>query len=78
MINWRRTRCLYRLLRCANEGLPEDRSEILEQVETLTRVRQNNDRAMAYCQTHTRLILEMLAGSRHSQCIPSCRGATRN
>lgn len=45
-----------------NEGLPEDRSEILEQVETLTRVRQNNNRAIAYCKTHTRLLLELLAG----------------
>ena len=45
-----------------NDGLPEDRSEILKQVETLTRVRQNNDRAIAYCKTHTRLLLELLAG----------------
>ena len=45
-----------------NNGLPDDRSEILKQVETLTRVRQNNDRAIAYCKTHTRLLLELLAG----------------
>lgn len=45
-----------------NEGLPDDRSEILDQVEALTRVRQNNDRAVAYCQAHARLLLELLAG----------------
>ena len=45
-----------------NEGLPDDRSEILEQVEALTRVRQNNDRAVAYNQAHARLLLELLAG----------------
>jgi ADP-ribosylglycohydrolase len=45
-----------------NEGLPVDRSEILAQVEALTRVRQNNDRAVAYNQAHARLLLEMLAG----------------
>ena len=45
-----------------NEGLPVDRSEILEQVEALTRVRQNNDRAVAYNQAHARLLLELLAG----------------
>ena len=45
-----------------NEGLPDDRSEILEQVEALTRVRQNNDRAVAYNLAHARLLLELLAG----------------
>ena len=45
-----------------NEGLPEDPTELFEQVEILTRVRQNNDRAVAYCQAHTRLLLELLAG----------------
>ena len=45
-----------------NEGLPDGRSEILEQVEALTRVRQNNDRAVAYNQAHARLLLELLAG----------------
>ena len=45
-----------------NEGLPDDRSEIIEQVESLTRVRQNNDRAVAYNQAHARLLLELLAG----------------
>ena len=45
-----------------NEGLPDDRSEIFEQVKALTRVRQNNDRAVAYNQAHARLLLEMLAG----------------
>ena len=45
-----------------HEGLPDDRSEILEQVEALTRVRQNNDRAVAYNQAHARLLLELLAG----------------
>ena len=45
-----------------NDGLPEDPAELFEQVEILTRVRQNNDRAVAYCQAHTRLLLELLAG----------------
>ncbi|HCY57804.1 MAG TPA: ADP-ribosylglycohydrolase family protein [Opitutae bacterium] len=45
-----------------NHGLPEDPADLLEQVEKLTRVRQNNDRAVAYCQAHTRLLLELLAG----------------
>ena len=44
------------------EGLPKDRAEIFEQVESLTRVRQNNDRAVAYCRAHTRLLLEILSG----------------
>ncbi len=45
-----------------NNGLPEDRTNLLEQVKTLTHVRQNNKRAVAYCQAHTRLLLELLAG----------------
>ena len=45
-----------------NDGLPEDPAELFEQVEILTRVRQNNDRAVAYCHSHTRLLLELLAG----------------
>ena len=45
-----------------NDGLPEDRTTLMEQVKTLTHVRQNNMRAVAYCQAHTRLLLELLAG----------------
>lgn len=45
-----------------NDGLPEDSTTLLEQVKILTHVRQNNERAVAYCQTHTRLLLELLAG----------------
>ena len=45
-----------------NSGLPEDRTTLMEQVKTLTHVRQNNMRAVAYCQAHTRLLLELLAG----------------
>lgn len=45
-----------------NNGLPADRSEIFEQIETLTRIRQNNDRAVAYCRAHARLLLEILGG----------------
>lgn len=43
-------------------GVPEDRTAVLAQVETLCRVRQNNDRAVAYNQAHARLLLELLAG----------------
>ncbi|MGB0371923.1 MAG: ADP-ribosylglycohydrolase family protein [Opitutales bacterium] len=42
--------------------VPEDRDAILEDVARLTRVRQNNDRAVAYCQAHARLLLELLSG----------------
>jgi ADP-ribosylglycohydrolase len=45
-----------------NDGLPEDRKTLLEQVKILTHVRQNNERAVAYCQAHTRLLLELLGG----------------
>ena len=45
-----------------NGGLPEDRTTLMEQVKILTHVRQNNMRAVAYCQAHTRLLLELLAG----------------
>ena len=45
-----------------NDGLPEDSTTLLEQVKILTHVRQNNERAVAYCQAHTRLLLELLAG----------------
>ena len=34
----------------------------MEQAKILTHVRQNNARAVAYCQAHTRLLLELLAG----------------
>lgn len=45
-----------------NDGLPEDPTTLLEQVKILTHVRQNNERAVAYCQAHTRLLLELLGG----------------
>ena len=45
-----------------NDGLPEDSTTLLEQVKILTHVRQNNERAVAYCQAHTRLLLELLGG----------------
>lgn len=35
---------------------------LLEIVESVTRVRQNNDRAVAYMQTHALILLELLAG----------------
>lgn len=43
-------------------GVPEDRDACMQQIEKLCRVRQNNDRAVAYCQVHARLLLEILAG----------------
>lgn len=45
-----------------NGGIPADRTALFEQVKILTHVRQQNDRAVAYCQAHTRLLLELLAG----------------
>ncbi len=45
-----------------NGGIPADRTGLFEQVKILTHVRQQNDRAVAYCQAHTRLLLELLAG----------------
>ena len=45
-----------------NGGIPADRTALFEQVKILTHVRQKNDRAVAYCQAHTRLLLELLAG----------------
>ena len=45
-----------------NGGLPEDRTTLFKQVKILTHVRQHNERAVAYCQAHTRLLLELLAG----------------
>ena len=45
-----------------NGGIPADRTTLFEQVKILTHVRQQNDRAVAYCQAHTRLLLELLAG----------------
>ncbi|MEM9400777.1 MAG: ADP-ribosylglycohydrolase family protein [Verrucomicrobiota bacterium] len=47
---------------CRNDGLPKDSKKLFEQVEKLTRLRQNNDRAVAYCLAHTRLLLQLLAG----------------
>ena len=43
-------------------AVPEDPSDLFVQLEQLTRVRQNNDRAVAYCIAHTRLLLELLKG----------------
>ena len=37
-------------------------SSLLEIVESATRVRQNNNRAVAYMQTHARILLELLGG----------------
>ena len=37
-------------------------ADITSKVETLTRVRQNNDRAVAYMQVHARLLSELLDG----------------
>ena len=45
-----------------NGGIPADPTGLFEQVKILTHVRQQNDRAVAYCQAHTRLLLELLAG----------------
>lgn len=45
-----------------NGGIPADRTALFEQVKILTHVRQQNDRAVAYCQANTRLLLELLAG----------------
>lgn len=45
-----------------NGGIPADPTALFEQVKILTHVRQQNDRAVAYCQAHTRLLLELLAG----------------
>ena len=45
----------------AKNGL-ETKTALLEQVKTLTRVRQNNDRAVAYCQAHALILFELLNG----------------
>ena len=45
-----------------NGGIPADRTGLFEQVKILTHVRQQNDPAVAYCQAHTRQLLELLAG----------------
>ncbi len=37
-------------------------SELISIVERVTRVRQNNDRAVAYMKAHTRILLELLEG----------------
>lgn len=43
-------------------AVPADTAELFQQIDQLTRVRQNNDRAVAYCQAHARLLLELLEG----------------